>query len=137
MQLIVDQRADNRQRDALLRILTGQDTEPMTTMWSVFSTMCPNKPEPLFEQIDLQVDVDARTASVVIKNLVEAAGEPIKNKVTGKEHRARIDLPHGFEYRLAEIGSGRTTTWGKIKLALTNTYAQFARLHLTNKGVVG
>lgn len=136
MQLIIDQRADNRQRDALLRILTGQDTEPMATMWAVYSAMCPNKLETLFEQIDFQVDVDARTATVTIRNLVESAGEPIRNKMTGKEHRVRIDLPHGFEYRLAEIGSGRTSTWGKIKLALMNTYGQFARLHLTNKGVV-
>ncbi len=45
------------------------------------------------------------------------------------------DIPHGFEYRLAEIGSGRTTTWGKIKLDFKNTYGQFARIFLSNKGV--
>ena len=30
--------------------------------------------------------------------------------------RARIDLPHGFEYSLAEIGSGTTKATGDIKL---------------------
>src|SRR5690349_19905308 len=35
---IVDERANDAQRDALLRILTGQDTEPGATIFQVFST---------------------------------------------------------------------------------------------------
>ena len=31
--------------------------------------------------------------------------EPIKNPVTGEEHRARIVLPDGFEYKEAEMGN--------------------------------
>ena len=69
--------------------------------------------------------------------IVETIGEPIKNPVTGAEHRARIDLPHGFEYRIAEVGSGTTHATAEIALpGLENTYAQFARIHLGNKGVV-
>jgi len=67
---------------------------------------------------------------------MEATGEPIRNPVTGAEHRARIDLPHGFEFRIAEVGSGTTRATGAIKLDLKNNYGQFAHLHLTNKGVV-
>lgn len=136
MQLIVDKRADERQRDALLKILSGQETEEMATMWWVFSAMCPNRPDPIFETIDLVVDVDARRAKLIVPGVIDSVGEPIRNPVTGVEHRVRIDLPHGFEFRLAEIGSGRTKTKGKIELDLTNTYGQFARIHLSNKGVV-
>ena len=136
MQLIVDKSADARQREALLKIMNGQETEQFATMWFVFSAMSPNKLEPVFEKIDFVVDVDARRARLVIPGIVESVGEPIKNPVTGLEHRARIDIPHGFEYRLAEIGSGRTTTSGKIKLDLKDTYGQFARIHLSNKGIV-
>jgi hypothetical protein len=136
MQLIVDKSADARQREALLKIMNGQETEQFATMWFVFSAMAPNKLEPVFEKIDFDVDVDARRARLVIPGIVESVGEPIKNPVTGLEHRARIDIPHGFEYRLAEIGSGRTTTSGKIKLDLKDTYGQFARIHLSNKGIV-
>ena len=136
MQLIVDKSADARQREALLKIMNGQETEQFATMWFVFSAMSPNKLEPVFEKIDFDVDVDARRARLVIPGIVESVGEPIKNPVTGLEHRARIDIPHGFEYRLAEIGSGRTTTSGKIKLDLKDTYGQFARIHLSNKGIV-
>lgn len=136
MQLVVDRRADQKQRNALLKIMRGEETENMATMWWVYSAMCPNKLDPVFEDIDFQVDVDARRAKLVIPVLVESVGEPIRNPVTGAETRARIDLPHGFEYRLAEIGSGRTTTWGQIKLELKNTYSQFARILLSNKGVI-
>ena len=136
MQMIIDKSADDDQREALLKIMTGADTEPMTTMWSVFHTMCSTVYPPLYEAIDFQVDVEGRTARLVVPGLIDASGEPIKNPVTGLPHRARIDLPHGFEYRLAEIGSGTTRTGGEIELAVANTYAQFADIHLTNTGVV-
>jgi len=136
MQLIIDERADLAQREALQRIMTGQDTREMATMWWVFSAMCPRRLETLFAPIDFAVDVDARRGHLVVAGLIESKGEPIRNPVTGAEHRVRIDLPHGFEYRLAEIGSGRSITQGKIRLDLKDTYGQFARLHLSQDGVV-
>ena len=136
MQLIIDEQADDRQRDALIKIMTGQDTKEMATMWWVFAAMCPNKLTPLFKPIKFEVNVDARRARLVIPGVVETVGEPIRNPVTGAEHRARIDLPHGFEYRMAEIGSGRTKATGEIKLDLENTYGQFANIHLSHAGVV-
>ncbi len=36
MQIIIDERADNRQRDALVKILSGEETEDMATVWWVF-----------------------------------------------------------------------------------------------------
>src|SRR5437764_15464632 len=58
MQLIVDERANPDQRDALTRIMSGQDTQDMATMWWVYSAMCPTKEEPIFAAIDFEVDVD-------------------------------------------------------------------------------
>jgi len=136
IQLVVEDKADARQRDALVKIMSGEETEDMATMWWVFSAMSPNKLAPLFLPIDFEVDVEARRARLNIPGLMEANGEPIRNPVTGAEHRARIDLPHGFEYRIAEIGSGTTKTTGAIKLDLKSSYGQFAHLHLSNKGVV-
>jgi hypothetical protein len=136
MQLIIDERADARQRDALCTIMTGGETQQMATMWWVFAAMCPTKFEPLFKPITLEIDIASRRGQLVIPGVVETFGEPIRNPVTGAEHRARIDLPNGFEYRIAEIGSGRTKARGTIKLELENTYAQFAELHLSGKGVV-
>ena len=136
MQLIIDERADARQRKALVSILTGEETREMATMWWVFSAMCPTKFEPLFKPIELEIDVASRRGQLVVPGIIEASGEPTRNPVTGAEHRVRIDLPDGFEYRLAEIGSGRTKATGTIELELKDTYAQFAELHLSDQGIV-
>jgi hypothetical protein len=137
MQVVIDERADARQREALLKILTGQETDDMATVWWVLAAMSPNKLEPLFQPIEYEVDVDARRGHFRVPGIVETVGEPIRNPVTGAEHRARIDLPHGFEYRLAEMGSGTTRATAAIALpGLENSYAQFAHIHLSNKGVV-
>lgn len=137
MQVIVDERADSNQREALIKILSGDETDDMATMWWVYSAMSPNKLEPLIRPIEYEVDIEARKGRFSVPGILETVAEPIRNPVTGAEHRARIDLPHGFEYRIAEIGSGTTRATGSIALpGLVNTYAQFARIHLSNKGVV-
>jgi hypothetical protein len=73
---------------------------------------------------------------VKAEGVFELEGQPIRNPVTGQEHRARIDLPHGFEYEIAEIGSASSRSRGNISLELKDSYAQFAHLHLNNKGPV-
>jgi hypothetical protein len=134
MQIVADERADAAQRDALVKILSGQETEDMATVWWVFSAMSPTKHPPLFKPINFEVDVDARRAHLEIPGLVEAFGEPIKNPVTGADHRVRIDFPESFEFRIAEIGSGTSKTTGAIKLDLKSSYGQFAHIHLGHNG---
>jgi hypothetical protein len=137
MQLIIDERATMAQKDALVKIMTGQETDEMTTMWWVYSAMSPTKLHPLFQPIEYEVDVEARRGRFRVPGIVETVGEPIRNPVTGAEHRARIDLPHGFEYRIAEIGSATTNATGAIPLpGLENSYGQFARLHLGGHGLL-
>jgi hypothetical protein len=135
-QPFVDVRADEKQREALLKIMSGQDTDPMATMFAVYFSTLEKVYDPIFASIDFEVDVEGRKGRYVVSGLLETRGEPIKNPVTGAEHRARIDLPHGFEYEVAEIGSGTSTTQGNIKLDLKSSYGQFAHLHLNNHGVV-
>jgi len=137
MQVIIDERANERQRDALLKILTGAETDDMATVWWVFSLMCPNKLEPLFLPIQIDIDVEARWGHFRVPGMIETVGEPIRNPVTGAEHRVRIGMPDGVEFRSAEAGSGTTRATGPIPLPdLNNTHAQFARIHFGNKGLV-
>ena len=135
-QAIVDERADERQREALLRILSGEDSEPGKTSFYVFASTMEEAFPPIFAPIEFDVDVDARRGRIRVEGLIEGEGEPIRNPVTGNEHRARIDLPDGFEYTLAEMGSASARTDGKIKLRLENSYGQFARLHMNNSGPI-
>jgi hypothetical protein len=98
--------------------------------------MAPHKLDPLFVPIAFEVDIERRRARLSIAGVVEAPGEPIRNPVTGAEDRARIELPDGFEYRIAEIGSGTSRATGAIRFDLKNAYAQFAHIHLGNTGVI-
>jgi len=135
-QPIVDVRANAQQREALLKIMSGQDTEPFATMFAVFATTLEKVFDPIFTSIEFDVDVDARRGRVRAEGVFELQGEPIRNPVSGAEHRARIDLPHGFEYEIAEVGSASSRSRGSLAIELKNSYAQFAHLHLNNKGVV-
>ena len=135
-QPVVDARASAQQREVLLKIMSGQDTEPFATVFAVFATTFEKVFDPIFTTIEYAVDVDARRGKVRADGVFEVNGEPIRNPVTGEEHRARIDLPHGFEYELAEMGSASCNARGHIALDLKNSYAQFARLHMNNKGPV-
>ena len=44
----VDERADEAQRDALLRIMTGQDTDPFATMFAVYASTVETMHAPVF-----------------------------------------------------------------------------------------
>ena len=133
----VDERADDKQREALLKIMTGQDTDPMATMFAVYASTVETMHPPVFTPIEFEVDVDGRRGRLNIDGYVEMSGEPIRNKVTGEEARAQIVLPNGFEYAVADIGSASSrTTGGPMTVDFSNSYGQFANLHLSTHGVV-
>ncbi|HRY05587.1 MAG TPA: DUF1326 domain-containing protein [Hyphomicrobiaceae bacterium] len=134
--VIVDERATDAQRQALLTILSGQETEPGKTVWNVFAATIEEMFEPEFRSIEIEIDVEARIARIHVDDLIESVGRPILNPITGEEHRVRIDLPDGFEYTLAEMGSGSSRVGGLIPLDLNDSYGQFAHIHLSQSGIV-
>src|SRR3954447_17949379 len=56
----LENRADDKQRDALLRIMTGQDTDPFATMFAVYSSTIETMHPPVFTEIGLDLDIDDR-----------------------------------------------------------------------------
>ena len=132
----VDSRADDAQRGALLRIMTGQDTDPFATMFAVLASTIETMHEPVFTEIDFEVDVDARRGRMSIADYAEMTGEPLRNKVTGAEERAQIVLPAGFEYEVADVGSASSRTQGPMSIELKDSYAQFAHIHMNSHGLV-
>ena len=134
MQSIVDERATDAQRAALVAILQGEGAEPGAVMLQIYRLMCVTVHEPLFKAIDLEIDIAERTARLRIPGSVESTVEPIRNPVTGAPHRARIDLPLGREFKLAEVASGRTRATGVIPLEFANTHAHLVHNRLTSAG---
>jgi hypothetical protein len=132
----IDQTASPEQRDALLKILSGQDTEPFATMFAVFASTLTKFHDPVFTAVTVEVDVDARKGRTFVEGYLETDGRPIRNPVSGADVRAQIVLPDGFEYEMAEVGSAASRTQGPVVVEINDKYAQFARLHLNNQGVV-
>ena len=135
LQTIIDERSTADQRDALFQILSGKQSAE-GTLFHIFSLIVAKTLDPIFAPIDVEFDMDGRKARVSIPGVLETENEPIRNPVTGAEHRARIDLPGGFEYTLAEMGRGWSKVTGAIKFDLADSYGQFAHIHLCQNGVV-
>jgi hypothetical protein len=133
---IVDKRADNAQRKAMLRIITGQDTKPGTTVFHVFASMVSKMHDPVFAEIEFEIDIDKRRARLKVPDYVDGRGEPILNPITRAEHRIRIEPVGGFEFKKAEIGRGWSKTTGPIELNLADSYGSFAELHLCQDGII-
>ena len=78
-----------------------------------------------------------RRGRLSIDGYLEMTGEPLRNKVSGEEARAQIVLPNGFEYAVADIGSASSrTSGGPMQVDFSDSYGQFANLHLSSHGVV-
>ena len=135
-QIIIDERADEAQREKLGKVLRGESTRPGATHFSVFASTMSEMLKPIFAPMEVTIDVDAREATVKVPGIVEARGVPMTNPFSGEPSRARIELPNGFEYSVAEIGSGKTKVTGAIPLELDGTYGQFNILHMNQDGVI-
>jgi len=132
IQLIVDEGASDEQREALHKMASG---EHGGTYFEIFSSVTPHKREPASAPITFDVDREGRHGTVRVGDLAECRVEPIKNPVTGDEHRVRIDLPNGFEYKQAEIGntvSARISGEDPLAFELANSYAQLNEFDWSN-----
>lgn len=135
-QLIIDERADKAQREAIRKISHGESTKPGATHFFIFNSTVTKVHETLYRPVELSIDIEARRAQVRIDGLVESQGTPQINPFTKKESRKGIYLPEGFEYIYAEAGSGVTRTKGAVKLDFKDTYGQFCVLHMNQDGVI-
>ncbi|MGE5722870.1 MAG: DUF1326 domain-containing protein [Sphingomonadales bacterium] len=132
--VVIDERADEAQRGAILTILSGQETEPGATIFNVFATVIDRIHEPVFRPIHFELDIDRRTGRVSIEGIIDTQIEPIRNPVTGQEHRARVSLPGGFEYKEAEYASGSTLAIGPVGLSWSAGHSHVAMLDLSTRG---
>lgn len=136
MQIIVDERADAKQRAALDAIAHGRETEPGKLISNVFAAMVSNHLPTLYKRIDLAIDLASGTAKVAVPGILDSTSSPIANPVSGEPHRVHVTLPTGFEFTDAEFTAGKTKATGPIELSFDNTHAHLARIHWSTHGVV-
>jgi len=132
---VIDERADAKQREGLLEILSGKHSEPGATFFNIVSTIVTKVHKPLFKPIEFEVDMKARTGRVSVPGVIETRVEPIKNPVTGEPHRARVVLPEGFEYHEAEYASASVKSSPPVVHDWSGRHSHIAVLDMGPKGV--
>ena len=131
MQLAIDERTTAEQRTALVNITSGKEG---CTFFEIFAAVVKTTLDPIYVPIELSSDRGARVAALNVPGLGEFRVEPIKNPVTGEEHRALIKLPNGFEFKEAEMANcvEHHAKAGDKVLSNKNSYAQFAAVEWSN-----
>ena len=134
IQAIIDQQSTAEQRDALFQILSGKHAAE-GTLFHIFSLIVSKMLDPIFAPIDFEFDMDGRTARVSIPGILETETKPIRNPVTGAEHRIQVVMPEGFEHHKAEIASARIASTGGIIFSVSEGHSSLAKVEQTPTGV--
>ena len=131
---ILDERANDAQREALFYILSGED-QPVGTMFQIFSVIVETIKDPIFARIDFDWDLEKRQAKIEVADVLRARSEPIRNPVTDREHRMVTVLPEGWVFHEAENASGFAKSLGAIKFDLNRRHSSLAHVAWTQNGL--
>ncbi len=136
LQPIIDERADDRQREALLTILSGRQQDE-GTFFHIVSLIVSKVLAPKFLPFEFEFDLEKRTARFAAPGVFETVSEPIRNPVTNTEHRIHVGMPEGFEYGLAEIASAAVNRgMADITYDWPNSHSSLAYVEHTPSGLV-
>ena len=98
---IIDEKADEKQRDALVQIASGQaGGNPFETIAAILS-----KVDVQFASIE--INIDGKNSSAKIGSNASLAFEPIKNPLTGEPEGIRIEHETGFLFQGADVVSNK------------------------------
>jgi hypothetical protein len=134
-QAIIDERASEAQREALLKILSGEEQEP-TTVFNIYGSTIETEFETVIAPIAFEWDVEALTGKVHVPGVLDVVLTPILNPVTGKPHRAVIHLPEGFEFKDCVMVSSTFTGHGDIAYENTGRYGQLWHAAYGPRGII-
>ncbi len=135
--IIIDEHADESQRLALETIISGGACARLSNHFSVFGSLCEEFLDTLFLPINIDANLEQRTAEVHIPGIQKSRGRPIVNEFNGELFHIALARPSGsFEFTYAELGLGATTVTGEMDMAFEDSYAQFCVHHYNQDGLV-
>lgn len=134
IQPIVDEKASQAQRQALFEILSGKHSRE-GTIFQIVSLIVTKIHDPVYAPIRFDFDLAGRRATISIPGVLETEVEPIKNPVTGAEHRIQVNMPDGFEHRSAEVASSDIRSTAAIRYEGRGVHSSLAHVVQTQDGV--
>ncbi len=130
----IDNRADDRQTEALFTILAGKEQEP-TTPFAIYGATIEREIDPIFTDFEFECDLGSTRGRFTAKGLFDCSIEPIRNPVTGKTYRAAIQLHDGFEFKGAEVGSATFRGEGELQMEHADRYGFLTYVAYGPKGL--
>jgi hypothetical protein len=127
--LFFDDRADAKQRDALLQICSGQlGGMPFEIIVTTFSKIL----DPQY--VPFKFNFNGRNSSVQVGKAMTVALEPIKNPVTKAPESVRIEHSTGFIFKNAECVSAAKmdVNVGELKFSWPNKAAFVTQIKYSN-----
>lgn len=100
--LVVDQQANEQQRDAILNLVSGQAGGP----WKIIRATIAKLSGPEFAPYS--VSVNGYASSVKAGPYITLQMEPVRNPVTKAEVHPRAVLPEGFVFKEGQLGASAT-----------------------------
>jgi hypothetical protein len=119
--IVLDEQADDDQRNALLTLLSGQAGGP----WKIIATTISTIHGPEF--VPYEVTVNSFESRVRGGDFITLQMEPVRNKVTGVAVHPRAVLPEGFVFTEGDLGaSAEFRITGPVSFDHTGRYAAAA-----------
>lgn len=130
---LIDERATDEQRHALLEILSGKHGG---TFFGIIAAVCPTVYPPEFVPFTWEFDRGARRARMSAGRFLSTVTGPLTVPATGAEQRVRVLMPEGFEYRDMDVArSLELKAAGPISYSYTNTNSSMANVEHTPEGL--
>ena len=121
-QLIVDERATEVQRKAILDLTSGKRGGP----FAIFASVTAKFLDPVYARFD--VTIDGLRSGVVAAPYLHMKIAPIENPVTGEQEQLKLQKPTGFTSTWADLG--RSLKFGvsapDLKYDHTGKYAEYS-----------
>jgi hypothetical protein len=98
MQLFISKHATQAQRDAIIKIFSGQAKG--SGPFAIFAGTLKYILEPQF--VDINKKIDGKKSTFSIPGVLDVELESFKNPVTGEDQDTKLQLPKGFIFQLAD-----------------------------------
>jgi hypothetical protein len=118
--LLVDERADAGQREAIHTLVRGEAGGP----WGVLGWTWPTLHGP--EPVPYELDLGGINSRVRAGDVFELELEPIRNPVTGAEVTPGAVLPQGIMFKRGDFASARRYRVGPLGFDYSGRYAAVA-----------
>jgi hypothetical protein len=102
-QLYVSIQASKEQRDAIVAIFSGKAKG--NGPYAIFATTFKYVLEPQF--VEINVKIDGKRSSYSVPGVLDVQVESFKDPVTGVDQETKMNLPHGFIWKVADCAKSR------------------------------